>query len=88
MRTKFRLLIAKSQWSFLAFFGIFELGSLLCGIATSSVMLIVGRAVAGLGSAGIVNGALTIISSSTPKEKRPGMQSRLAKTSKFEVTDR
>ena len=35
-------------------------------------MLIVGRAVAGFGAAGIINGAITIISSCAPLEKRPG----------------
>jgi MFS family permease len=44
----------------------------LCGAATSSDMLIVGRAVAGLGAAGIITGAITIISSCAPLEKRPG----------------
>jgi MFS family permease len=34
-------------------------------------MLIVGRAVAGLGGSGITNGSLTIISASVPLEKRP-----------------
>lgn len=34
-------------------------------------MLIVGRAVAGLGASGIINGAFTIISVSVPLEKRP-----------------
>ena len=38
----------------------FELGSLLCGVATSSVMLIVGRAVAGIGAAGLFSGAVRI----------------------------
>jgi MFS family permease len=50
------------QWSFLFFFIIFEIGSAVCGAAQSSKMLIGGRAIAGLGSAGIVNGALTIMS--------------------------
>ena len=35
-------------------------------------MLIIGRAIAGLGAAGIINGAITIVSSCTPLEKRPG----------------
>lgn len=35
-------------------------------------MLIVGRAVAGIGAAGIINGALIIVSSCVPMEKRPG----------------
>jgi MFS family permease len=34
-------------------------------------MLIIGRAVAGLGGAGLLNGGLTIISASAPIEKRP-----------------
>ncbi|KAK9482894.1 major facilitator superfamily domain-containing protein [Lipomyces starkeyi] len=50
-----------SKWTFLAFFAVFELGSLLCGVATSSKMLIVGRAVAGIGSSGLQNGALVIL---------------------------
>lgn len=33
-------------------------------------MLIVGRAVAGMGAAGVGNGALTILSASIPLEKR------------------
>jgi MFS family permease len=39
-------------------------------------MLIVGRALAGLGAAGIIVGALTIISSCVPKERRPGTLTR------------
>ncbi|KAK6955838.1 hypothetical protein Daesc_003482 [Daldinia eschscholtzii] len=67
------MVISTTKWTFLFFFGIFELGSVLCGAATSSVMLIVGRAVAGLGAAGIINGAITIVSSCTPLEKRPAL---------------
>ncbi|KAJ8062112.1 hypothetical protein OCU04_008673 [Sclerotinia nivalis] len=62
-----------SKWSFLTFFGIFELGSVLCGAAISSNMLIIGRAVAGFGAAGIINGAITIVSSCVPLEKRPAL---------------
>ncbi|KAI1800663.1 efflux pump [Daldinia bambusicola] len=62
-----------TKWSFLAFFAIFEIGSVLCGAAVSSDMLIVGRAVAGFGAAGITNGAITIISSCAPLEKRPAL---------------
>ena len=56
----------KNKWVFLSFFGIFELGSLLCGVATSSKMLIVGRAVQGMGT-----GAFTIIAASAPLVQRP-----------------
>lgn len=66
------LLTAILQWSFLVFFGIFELGSVLCGAAIDSKMLIIGRAFAGFGAAGIINGTITIISSCVPFEKRPG----------------
>ncbi|MCJ1286795.1 hypothetical protein MMC26_006141 [Xylographa opegraphella] len=57
--------------TFLTAIGIFELGSLLCGAAQSSTMLIVGRAVAGCGSAGIYSGALLILANSVPMPKRP-----------------
>ena len=36
-------------------------------------MLIIARAIAGMGGAGLVNGALTIVSCSVPLHKRPGM---------------
>ncbi|XXH01448.1 hypothetical protein Hte_007808 [Hypoxylon texense] len=62
-----------TKWSFLLFFAIFELGSVLCGAAVSSDMLIVGRAIAGFGAAGIINGAITIISSCAPLERRPSL---------------
>ncbi|KAI0198064.1 major facilitator superfamily domain-containing protein [Astrocystis sublimbata] len=63
----------KSKPSFLIFFAVFEIGSLLCATAVSSNMFIVGRAIAGFGGAGIINGALTIISGSSPMGKRPGL---------------
>ncbi len=50
---------------------IFEVGSVVCGAAPTSVALIVGRAVAGLGSAGIFSGALVIIAYTVPLVKRP-----------------
>ncbi|KAF4988707.1 hypothetical protein FGRMN_9600 [Fusarium graminum] len=62
-----------TRWSFLALFFIFEVGSLICGVAQSSTMLIIGRAIAGVGSSGIQNGALTIIASAVPIHKRPSL---------------
>lgn len=62
-----------NKYTFMAFFAVFELGSLLCGVATSSTMLIVGRAVAGLGMSGLFNGGITIIASSTPLHKRAAL---------------
>ncbi|KAK0630993.1 efflux pump [Bombardia bombarda] len=63
----------KTKWTFFFFFGLFEVGSVLCAAAVSSTMLIIGRAVAGLGAAGIINGAITIVSSCAPLEKRPAL---------------
>ncbi|CAK7563297.1 MAG: hypothetical protein SEPTF4163_001162 [Sporothrix epigloea] len=59
------------KWVFLAAIFIFEIGSLICGIAQNSVTLIVGRAVAGLGSSGIFSGALIILAFSVTLDKRP-----------------
>ena len=46
-------------------------GSLLCGTATTSTMLVVGRAVAGLGSAGLLAGCFVIPVQSIPLRRRP-----------------
>lgn len=56
---------------FLAAVSIFEIGSAICGAAPSSVIFIIGRAIAGLGSAGIVSGALIITGNSAPLHRRP-----------------
>ena len=50
---------------------IFEIGSVVCGAAPTSEALIIGRAVAGVGSAGIFSGAIIIIAYSVPLVKRP-----------------
>ncbi|KAL3472453.1 major facilitator superfamily-domain-containing protein [Aspergillus californicus] len=60
-----------TKWTYLVFFGLFELGSLICGVANSSNTLIGGRALAGIGSSGLLNGGMTIIAGSVPLEKRP-----------------
>ncbi|KAI9055863.1 hypothetical protein LZ554_000801 [Drepanopeziza brunnea f. sp. 'monogermtubi'] len=56
--------------TFLVAIFIFELGSLICGVAPNSTALIVGRAIAGLGGAGIASGAYTIIAFSARPSKR------------------
>ncbi|KAL6713713.1 hypothetical protein ACLMJK_008205 [Lecanora helva] len=61
----------KPKWTWLTFFLIFEVGSLICGVATSSAMLIVGRVIAGLGTSGILNGALLIVAECAPMQRRP-----------------
>ncbi len=57
--------------TFLLSIFVFELGSLICGVAPSSTTLIVGRAVAGLGAAGIGSGTYTIIAFSASPKTRP-----------------
>ncbi|KAJ5521002.1 Major facilitator superfamily domain general substrate transporter [Penicillium fimorum] len=59
------------KWVYLIALFLFELGSLVCGITPNSVGLIVGRAVAGLGSGGLVSGAILVMFGSTPEDKRP-----------------
>lgn len=59
------------KWVFLVAIALFELGSLVCGVANSSLALIMGRAVAGMGSAAIFSGALIILAYSVPLERRP-----------------
>ncbi|KAK8080855.1 hypothetical protein PG997_008673 [Apiospora hydei] len=57
--------------TFLASMAVFELGSLVCGVAPNSVALIVGRAIAGMGGAGIMAGAYTILAFSAEPARRP-----------------
>ncbi|RBR09788.1 hypothetical protein FVER53590_13319 [Fusarium verticillioides] len=59
------------KWVFIMAMAIFEVGSAICGAAPTSEALIVGRAIAGLGSAGIFQGAIIIIAYSVPLDKRP-----------------
>ncbi|KAF1943978.1 putative aflatoxin efflux pump [Clathrospora elynae] len=60
-----------TKWTFLASIVVFEGGSALCGAAPTSVALIIGRAIAGIGAAGITTGAIMIIISLVPLHKRP-----------------
>jgi MFS family permease len=50
---------------------IFELGSLICGVAQDPTTLIVGRAIAGLGGSGVAVGIFTMLGFAAPPEKRP-----------------
>ena len=59
------------KWVYLTAIFIFEIGSVVCGAAPTSVALIIGRAVAGIGSAGIFSGALVIIAYAVPLRQRP-----------------
>lgn len=65
----------RMQWTFLTFLAIFELGALISAASVSSTMFIVGRAIGGIGGAGLMNGALTIIASAAPITQRPSTSS-------------
>ncbi|KAK7732978.1 hypothetical protein SLS57_000922 [Botryosphaeria dothidea] len=58
---------------FLVAMGLFVLGSLLCGVAQNSPTFIAGRAVVGVGLAGLVSGAFIIIKFSSPPHQLPMM---------------
>lgn len=60
-----------AKWVFLSGLGIFEIGSLVCAIAPNSVSLIIGRAIAGIGAAGLFSGAIIIIANTVPLRIRP-----------------
>ncbi|KAE8360400.1 MFS transporter [Aspergillus caelatus] len=59
------------RWTFVSAVLVFEAGSAICGASPNSAALIIGRAIAGIGGAGIFSGALIIIAKSVPLSKRP-----------------
>ncbi|OOQ90853.1 major facilitator superfamily transporter [Penicillium brasilianum] len=63
--------IFSSKYVFLAALLIFEIGSVVCATASSSHAFIGGRALAGLGSAGIQAGTTLILAESVPLRQRP-----------------
>ncbi|KAK4948600.1 hypothetical protein LTR10_012604 [Elasticomyces elasticus] len=68
------------KWSFLVSMLIFEVGSLTCGVAPNSKALIVGRAIAGLGGAGLSVGGTSIVSFTVAPAKRPMMMGVIGMT--------
>ncbi|RFU73858.1 major facilitator superfamily domain, general substrate transporter [Trichoderma arundinaceum] len=59
------------KWLFIASVIAFEVGSVLCGAAQNMSTVIVGRAISGIGGAGIYCGGLTYISVTTCERERP-----------------
>ncbi|KAL5319175.1 hypothetical protein ACEPPN_012224 [Leptodophora sp. 'Broadleaf-Isolate-01'] len=59
------------KWTFVVAVLIFEIGSLICGAAPSSIIMIIGRVIAGFGSSGIFSGALIIGAYTMPLKFRP-----------------
>ncbi|PYI10683.1 MFS general substrate transporter [Aspergillus sclerotiicarbonarius CBS 121057] len=56
--------------AYLSYVALFEVGSLVCALAPSSPVLIVGRAIAGLGASGIFAGGLVILTTVIPLHRR------------------
>ncbi|KAK3316233.1 major facilitator superfamily domain-containing protein [Apodospora peruviana] len=59
------------KYVYLAAILIFELGSLVCALAPTSNAFIVGRALAGVGTAGLFSGSVVILSYTLPLRTRP-----------------
>ncbi|KAK4065846.1 uncharacterized protein Triagg1_8398 [Trichoderma aggressivum f. europaeum] len=59
---------------------VFELGSLICGVARNSNTFIVGRAIAGIGGAGITSGSTVILAFGAGTAKRPTLMSTMGVT--------
>lgn len=58
----------------------FEVGSVVCAAAPTSIAFIIGRAIAGIGCAGISTGGQVLLVDLLPLEKRPKYQGLLAAT--------
>lgn len=61
-----------TKWTFIFALMLFGIGSVLCAAATSSAMLIGGRAVSGFGASGLFSGGVNIIAMIIPLAKRAG----------------
>jgi MFS family permease len=60
-----------AKWLYIFTIILFEVGSAICGAASSMKVLIVGRAIAGFGGAGLYNGLMTNIALTTTMAERP-----------------
>lgn len=65
------LTIANNKWVLITCISIFEIGSLICGVAPSIDVLIFGRAFQGIGASGQFISILTLLSQVTKLEQRP-----------------
>ncbi|RYP27927.1 hypothetical protein DL767_007454 [Monosporascus sp. MG133] len=61
-------------WTFLWSILVFEIGSLICGVAPNSIAFIIGRAITGFGGAGLFTGVMVVMLPLIPLRKRPAFQ--------------
>ncbi|CAG8954815.1 hypothetical protein HYFRA_00004741, partial [Hymenoscyphus fraxineus] len=59
------------RYIYLVSIAIFEIGSCVCAAAPNSTTFIIGRVIAGCGAAGLLQGTLSIVGYSVPKQKVP-----------------
>jgi MFS family permease len=69
--TQCSMTLVFGKWVYLTALMLFEVGSLICGAASNSITLIMGRAVAGMGGVGLLVGSFLIVSVIMPLDKRP-----------------
>ncbi|KAF2489863.1 MFS general substrate transporter [Lophium mytilinum] len=69
-----------AKWAFVVLVAIFEIGSIICAAAPNSTTFIIGRAIAGIGSAGNMTGANVILADLLPLQKRPKYQGFIGAT--------
>lgn len=67
-----------SKWIYLTALALFELGSLVSAATPTSIGLILGRAIAGIGAAGLLPGPMIIISELVPLCQRPTLMAVIA----------
>jgi MFS family permease len=59
------------KFTFLTCIVVFEVGSIVCALAPSSVALIIGRLITGVGGGGLYIGSVAIVGSAIPGRRRP-----------------
>ena len=62
------------KYIWLSLIGLFEVGSTICAAAPNSTAFIIGRAISGVGAAGIMSGAVILLVETIPLAKRPKYQ--------------
>lgn len=60
-----------TKWTIFTLTAIFEIGSIVCALAPNSHALIIGRAITGIGGAGIGPGSFLFVTLLVPLEERP-----------------
>jgi MFS family permease len=60
-----------AKWLYIFTVVLFEVGSAICGAAPSINIMILGRAIAGLGGSGLYVGCMTLIAMTTTMDERP-----------------